>query len=277
MSGLFHRLAGQALEQRRTTLHAQARLPFHGPAEPLIAAEPEPELPAANNWPNLISPQAQPQSSVAIPRENAVPPAAAVPPWAQAPAAVTFASADTPSYAPALPLVLNTPSATEDGRRTGVEGIERIPPASAAHARTPVPQRVPKQSNAKVSLPAAERPQPPAHDSVRDAEAPPPARVARSTGFVDSNMGTVMPHAAVQPALSMPDTLLPRQSLPGLGASPAQITRQAPREPDEVHIHIGRIEVTAIREPEQRKRETRKGSAPLSLDDYLSRRKGNGK
>jgi hypothetical protein len=49
------------------------------------------------------------------------------------------------------------------------------------------------------------------------------------------------------------------------------------REPDEVHIHIGRIEITAIQEPKPASRPARKGAAPLSLDDYLARRKGDGR
>jgi hypothetical protein len=47
-----------------------------------------------------------------------------------------------------------------------------------------------------------------------------------------------------------------------------------PRQPDEVHIHIGRIEVTAIQEAAPARREARKGPPPLSLHDYLARRNG---
>ncbi|WP_260494012.1 hypothetical protein [Pseudomonas sp. J452] len=44
-----------------------------------------------------------------------------------------------------------------------------------------------------------------------------------------------------------------------------------------MHIHIGRIEVTAIQESAPSKRTSRKGAAPLSLDDYLAKRKGDGR
>ena len=40
----------------------------------------------------------------------------------------------------------------------------------------------------------------------------------------------------------------------------------------EVHVHIGRIEVTAVRDAPVAKRPPPKGRAPLSLDEYLARR-----
>ncbi len=48
----------------------------------------------------------------------------------------------------------------------------------------------------------------------------------------------------------------------------------APREPDEIQIHIGRIEVIAVPPPPP-VREVRPTQKPLSLDDYLKR--GNGR
>lgn len=44
-------------------------------------------------------------------------------------------------------------------------------------------------------------------------------------------------------------------------------------EPAEVHVHIGRIEVTAIAQPPAHKPAVRERSQPLSLDAYLARRK----
>ncbi len=43
--------------------------------------------------------------------------------------------------------------------------------------------------------------------------------------------------------------------------------------PAEVHVHIGRIEVTAVGPPPEPKRRVRKGPEPMSLEDYLSRRR----
>jgi hypothetical protein len=44
-------------------------------------------------------------------------------------------------------------------------------------------------------------------------------------------------------------------------------------EPAEVHIHIGRLEVTALPEPQAPRRPARERTQPLSLDAYLAQRK----
>lgn len=75
----------------------------------------------------------------------------------------------------------------------------------------------------------------------------------------------------------VPEPLLPRHSQPGPVTASLAPASAPVREPDEVHIHIGRIEVTAIHEPAPRPREARKGQPPLSLDDYLTKRKGEGR
>ncbi|MCW5627551.1 MAG: hypothetical protein KIT47_01705 [Rhodoferax sp.] len=48
----------------------------------------------------------------------------------------------------------------------------------------------------------------------------------------------------------------------------------AAEEATEVHVHIGRIEVTALQPAPAPRKPARSGRAPLSLDDYLSRRRG---
>jgi hypothetical protein len=45
-------------------------------------------------------------------------------------------------------------------------------------------------------------------------------------------------------------------------------------ETTEVHVSIGRIEVTAIHEPPPPKPAAPRRNAPMSLDDYLARRQG---
>ncbi|WJN57324.1 hypothetical protein OH686_01165 [Pseudomonas sp. SO81] len=81
-------------------------------------------------------------------------------------------------------------------------------------------------------------------------------------------------------ALPLPTNLLSPRAVPvRQAAAPAapSAVKAPPQQADEVHIHIGRIEVTAIQESAPSKRETRKGPAPLSLDDYLAKRKGDGR
>lgn len=48
----------------------------------------------------------------------------------------------------------------------------------------------------------------------------------------------------------------------------------APPVADEIHVHIGRIEVTALHEALPAKQQIRTPQPSLSLDDYLARRKG---
>lgn len=48
----------------------------------------------------------------------------------------------------------------------------------------------------------------------------------------------------------------------------------AVEETTEVHVTIGRIEVTAVQETPSQKPATRRRPAPMSLDDYIARRQG---
>ncbi len=50
-------------------------------------------------------------------------------------------------------------------------------------------------------------------------------------------------------------------------------TRSPDSAPNEVHVHIGRIEVTALQDAPAAKPRTR-GRQPMSLDEYLARRQG---
>ena len=70
----------------------------------------------------------------------------------------------------------------------------------------------------------------------------------------------------IQAALTRPN---PRRQSPQIPAAP----RNAPQQPDNVEIHIGRIEVVAVPAPAPRPAASpaHKG---LSLDEYLSRRNG---
>jgi hypothetical protein len=64
-----------------------------------------------------------------------------------------------------------------------------------------------------------------------------------------------------------------RVATPG-GAATADRRTQAVEETTEVHVHIGRIEVTAVHEPAPAKPAAARRPAPMSLDEYLARRLG---
>jgi hypothetical protein len=69
-------------------------------------------------------------------------------------------------------------------------------------------------------------------------------------------------------ALSLPPTGMPS------AANPAWQPRQgnAVEETTEVHVSIGRIEVTAVHEAPPQRRPAPKANQPMSLDDYLAKR-----
>lgn len=48
----------------------------------------------------------------------------------------------------------------------------------------------------------------------------------------------------------------------------------ADTQPTEVHIHIGRIELSAAPAPEPKRREPARTRQPMSLDEYLQHRNG---
>jgi len=49
----------------------------------------------------------------------------------------------------------------------------------------------------------------------------------------------------------------------------------SPDEPHEIHVHIGRIEVTALPDAPTVQTKRRRGKTPMSLDDYLARKRGD--
>jgi len=63
---------------------------------------------------------------------------------------------------------------------------------------------------------------------------------------------------------------------PASGASTPQRGHAPEAAPDEIHVHIGRIEVTAVSEAPKPKARAARGQAPMSLDDYLAKRQRGG-
>lgn len=91
------------------------------------------------------------------------------------------------------------------------------------------------------------------------------------------------PHAAPAFAQNAPEPLLPPVSAPSVAASAglaprahpgawAGTTQPAAREDTEVHIHIGRIDVTVVHEAPKPRPRARERTQPVSLDAYLAAR-----
>jgi len=82
------------------------------------------------------------------------------------------------------------------------------------------------------------------------------------------------------PTLEVPHPPPPLLPLPPLYNQQSQpVAVSSPQQPraDEIHVHIGRIEVTAVHEAAPAKHSARKPQPSLSLDDYLARRRGEKK
>lgn len=259
MSGLFLRLAAQATGQRGTMLHSPARLPYQSLPERL---QPAPDFATA-------PPSRADRHPLQVPADSAQSVATSAPPTRHAPSGrlqeqaekVTQEEWIAPSPRPGVTL------------RAKPAGLSGSAPEKHAEIRDPaaLSALLPPQSPDDLSTPApldqvpVELPlQPVAQPSVLSANG--------------SEVGAVLERTLDKLVLPLP--LLPANpqgaaSAPAASAS-ASASAVPAREPDEVHIHIGRIEVTAIQESRPASKPSRKGAAPLSLDDYLARRKGDG-
>lgn len=132
----------------------------------------------------------------------------------------------------------------------------------------------------------------PAFHHPTPAAAPPNGNAAETVSMATSaplDMPAPAPLVVPGAPMGRPDALerpsAGRSGLLSLSPSPipqpaaaAPVVATAPgRQADEVHIHIGRIEVTAVQESAPGPHAPRKGRSPLSLEDYLARRKGEGR
>ena len=259
MSGLFLRLAAQATGQRGTMLHSPARLPYQSlPERP----QPTPEFATA-------PPSRTDRQPLQVPTDSAQRVTPAAPPTRHAPSGRLQEQAEKVTQEEWI-APLPRPGVTIHAEPAGLSGRA---PEKHAEIRGPaaLSALLPPQSPDDLSTPVplaqvpAELPlQPAAQPSVLPANG--------------SEVGAVPERTLDKLVLPLP--LLPA-SPPGAAPAPAASASASAsalptREPDEVHIHIGRIEVTAIQESRPASKPSRKGAAPLSLDDYLARRKGDG-
>ncbi len=251
MSGLFRRLARQATGQPQATVHAMARLPFQAPPE---------LLPTQDGAAPLMAPADGVQSS-----RGGVPVVSA--PAAATQAALHHATPGAESVAPTslqIPPLVHTPLPAADSA---------VAPKTASRPRASAP--VADQGQPGLDPLAAD-----IHGAERPVGASLPERlldpVAAATFERTSHPAGTQDAAGVKPPSAVPDPLLPTQTTPAAArrSEPASATATArvAAEPTEVHVHIGRIEVTAVQAPAPAKRPARSGQAPMSLDAYLAKR-----
>ena len=244
MSGLLQRLAARATGSA-WALRSDARLPFAGAlpgAADMVDLAQSPHMPVA------------PSSLVDV-RGMGVPPHAEPPATeaARDPAPITAQAPHPPATpgqaaATAMPPWLHAPRATIG---KAADPVEHPIPNHAPHA-TPT-----QEARLGTSPPRATR-------SAADADPPPLLPSRRADGSTATQPATARAAAAI----AMPR---PPHALPALRQSATSAAH--PAEATEVHVHIGRIEVTAVAAPQPAQRPARERTQPMSLDAYLQQRK----
>lgn len=246
MSGLLQRLAARATGSA-WALRSDARLPFAAATAGITweqdAAPPEPA--------GAMGAAAAQQSAVA--RQPAPPMAAG----AHDPALIATHTAPMAAVREPAATAMPHPDASIKVQAAKEPQLPPMPDG-AMHASRPAPAREP----AMVSAPTP-WPNPPAAPAD-----PRPLLAARAEGDAVNAQGQPSPADRATPA----GTPRAPHALPAL-RRPAATAARPPAEPPEVHIHIGRIEVTAVAAPQQPQRPARERAQPLSLDAYLKQRK----
>lgn len=263
MSGLFRRLAKQA-NGRATTLHAPARLPFHDAPAATEAFE------SANSE---MSAEA-PAPIVAMPAQ-----ARPTPPQASAtPEALGDTPDDVTPKTSALPPRHKGAQTAPKRDFRGNDTAHDMPEQAANPTRA---DRLTRRARASASTREASAPVAPpmtAETPSRTLENtnPAPGAAAPLTAARDTEASSI---PEFPPTLLPPHTDTARADTATPGARPktpdGRINRTqtvAADAPNEVHVHIGRIEVTAIQESASKPRAKRNGRAPMSLDEFVAKR-----
>jgi hypothetical protein len=246
MSSLFRRLAHQVIGPAPARVHARAGLRYQ-PAS--FETADDAVTPRAGNAPPVSE---RPLSSLASPTP--------IPDQAAGPGAVesesdTFDMPQTPD-----PLAPITP---EPGLPV---------PENALKNGLPPPPATTRSEQQATGSPAARRNESQARSGRQPSASAklPTTRVATPSA---PSLADVLPDPLLPPVddREMPVRTRPSRTSP-VEKSSGLSGPAASSEPNEVHVHIGRIEVTASTEPTAAKRPARRGTPPLSLDDYLARR-----
>ena len=241
MSGLLQRLAARATGSA-WALRSDARLPFASAPGMVEVLDTEPPQPATSHRPIQAEPSQPTLSRPANlpppePTPAAMLPLAPARQWAGAEDAPTAPGSAQSPLAAVHSEVAAQPTAPDDR-----------PHGAVATGHRPITERT--------ASPLAQGPAPHA-----DPAPLLPTAMERGAATHRQTAAGIAQHG-------MPRAPHAQQPLRQPLATPATAA-----EPTEVHVHIGRIEVTAITQPQPQKRAAREHSQPLSLDAYLARRK----
>jgi hypothetical protein len=249
MNGLLHRLAARAAGTA-VTVRSDARLPYGGGAlawadmAEVEVAAPREAMQGVTSAEQVLPPQAS-QPGFAEPRPLRpiiVPQAAAPEQAAEPPLAVNPHDAEA-SAVGAVPAVAGRP---EPPMLLRIDEPSARSPVLSEPTRTERPGEPQRSSRTSSSV------------RVRDAVTP----AARA----QADPAPLMPLTADRSTPSAPP------AAPHRAAGPPAAPVSAADEPNEVHIHIGRIDVTAVHEAPPPRRKQASTQAPMSLDSYLAQR-----
>lgn len=262
MNGFLQRLAARALGQP-AAIHAATASPMSMPAaEPMPAgAEALPTMPHSDD-----AAPATRQTRPASP--TASPPVAAV--AAQQPLAAPLPVPQARNEAREHQSDIHPPAQTPPREQALHEPAPRAPDADlGSRANRPPPVLMPPAASGEAASILSATPPQPTGESAPAATQPVPSNPLMK--------GERLPEPLLPP--TSPEAPRPRagQISAALPARP-QFPGPAVEETTEVHVSIGRIEITAVHEapPSRPAPRAGKGNKPMSLDEYLARRQGGG-
>lgn len=257
MNGLLSRLAASAAGSA-VVVRSDARLPYGGAGSDWAEAESSEAAPA-----DALAPRSQ-RVSTAVSRE-ATPQVPQVPPIRLADPDVGMKHTIEPRQrvGPA-PLLPGKTARTFDG----TESRDPAPPLSADVAANPVPDAD------RADLPAA----PIEQSTLMPSLARPAVAEATPSPFTARNDPARLLPQTRRSSLPSSDTTAPPHAFPVNFAPPQAVAQTMAGDDTEVHVHIGRIDVTAVHEPAPpaRRRAAAATRAPMSLDTYLAARNRSG-
>lgn len=255
MSTLFRRLAAQQLGMPAPRIRPLASLPYQS-APAFI----DPLATDASTAPAIVPDPASPTTS--SPPRSTGHPTFDDPPQVLAPLTETLTGAeDTPS---GRHQTVAEDTATPAGA-TDVQAMPRRPIAPSPRQPSAKPAHRSREVAAEFHTGASGD----TGDTMPDALLP----TARHQDAPMASPPPLIP--AFHPALDLPSKpSVARPTAPRPASNTARHTPEA--APDEIHVHIGRIEVTAVQEAPKPKARAARGQAPMSLDDYLAKRQRGG-
>lgn len=262
MSNLFQRLASQQLDPGTLRVRPMASLPYQ--AVPEFTED-------ATNLDTGDGPVTTPRAVTTRPGSMPTHPSKSATSTSRHPSAQPQRSSVP---APLLPTTDHASTATPSTDGPTYHGEPQIQ-ATTGITTYPAEATLPLPSPLLMEIPAAKSAVAVSNEASSPAADP-------ATHSPDASTGA----SADSAAEGLPAPLLPRQrtakatgTAPNASPEPrgsAGAAREESTEPNEVHVHIGRIEVTAIQESPQPKSRRKHGQAPMTLDDYLAKRQRGG-